>query len=60
MILRQKYFSVFAARNKTASNQTDADKITRAQLNVASWWGIVISLRYFVVRPGGRMNGLRQ
>jgi len=29
---------MFAARNDTNSNRTDADKITRAQLNVASWY----------------------
>jgi hypothetical protein len=54
-----KYSYVFAARNKATSNQIDADKIKRAQLNVASWYlgrRMVASLRYSVVRLGGRMN----
>jgi len=57
-----RIFSVFALRDKTTSNQIDADKITRAQLNVASWYfgGIVTSLRNPVVRLGSRMNGLSQ
>jgi hypothetical protein len=57
-----KIFSVFAVRNETTPDQIDADKITRAQLNVASWYfgGIVTSLRNPVVRLGSRMNGLSQ